>query len=172
MPLLWQAARSEAQNIRKASNIGNTGLADLIKIASKWEASVSVVPLEPGLSGFIIKEADSTPRIYINSGEPVVRQRFTLAHEIGHLVDRNVIARDPDYSFVDRRGAKYDLHEFFADEFAGELLMPEAKIKQWEAAGKSDYEIAEQLGVSVIALNKRMERLRKNPSNTEEHLVP
>lgn len=163
MPLLWQAARNEAQNIRKASNIGNTGLADLIKIASKWDASVSVVPLEPGLSGFIIKEADSTPRIYINSEEPVVRQRFTLAHEIGHLVDRNVIARDPDYSFVDRRGAEYDLHEFFADEFAGELLMPVNALISLFNSGMSKYQAADQLGVSVPALDKRLSRLAKNP---------
>ncbi|MHC9941634.1 ImmA/IrrE family metallo-endopeptidase [Corynebacterium diphtheriae] len=61
----------------------------------------------------------------MNSNEPEVRQRFTLAHEIGHLVEREHLGKDVEYSFIDyRNNGKCDLHEFYADEFAGSLLMP------------------------------------------------
>lgn len=157
--LLYERARSEAQNILKVESVDSCGLDDLRRIASTWEATVTVTPLEPGLSGFILKEEYSNPRIYINSLDFEQRQRFTLAHEIGHLIDRNVIAKDPEYSFLDKRGGECDLHEFFADEFAGELLMPEEHIRWWDNQGKSDYEIARKFGVSMPTLQKRRERL-------------
>lgn len=160
--LLYEQARQEAINIRKASSVGQYGLDDLKKIATRWDATVSVLPLERGLSGFIHKPANESPRIYINANEDPLRQRFTLAHEIGHLVERNVIAQDDDYSFIDNRGKEYDLHEFFADEFAGELLMPPNDILKLHEQGNSKYEIAKKLGVSVPALEKRLLRLSKH----------
>ncbi|WP_371830336.1 ImmA/IrrE family metallo-endopeptidase [Corynebacterium diphtheriae] len=52
-----------------------------------WSLS-RIPPLDPTISGVVVKEDEQNPKIYINSNEPEVRQRFTLAHEIGHLVER------------------------------------------------------------------------------------
>lgn len=161
--LVYQRARKEADSIRAIRSIGKHGLDDLVQIASRLDATVTVTPLKAGLSGFVIKDAYSPPRIYINSDEPLLRQRFTLAHEIGHLVDRSVVAQDPDYSFVDERGGKYDLHEFFADEFAGALLMPQVEIDRKIEDNKSIYAMADEFGVSTRALQKRLQRLAENP---------
>ncbi|CAB0830263.1 hypothetical protein FRC0295_00106 [Corynebacterium diphtheriae] len=99
---VYEAARREAQQILKAMPI-DMGLECLKDIAARWNATVSVVPLEEGLSGFIIKESGTDPRIYLNALESQQRQRFTLAHEIGHLVEREAISGDRDYSFIDYR---------------------------------------------------------------------
>ena len=160
--LVYEKARQEAINIRQVSEVSREGLESLMRIAARWGASVKVEPLEPGLSGFIHKPSGECPRIYINASEDPMRQRFTLAHEIGHLVERNVVAKDDDYSFVDRRSDSYDLHEFFADEFAGELLMPAEDIARFYSQGLPKYQIAKKLGVSVPALEKRIARLQKN----------
>lgn len=162
--LLYQRARREAQQIRRATPIGTRGLRDLVHLADNWGASVSIDPMEPGLSGFIIKDAGTEARIYINANDSPERQRFTLAHEIGHLVERSSLARDDDYSFMDYRDTqgKYTLQEFFADEFAGELLMPAGPLIR-RVREEGEYSAAQHFGVSVPAVRTRMRRLAKNP---------
>lgn len=160
--LLWVRARREAQQIRKAQPVGQCGLEDLIAIARTWDAEVQEAPLEDNVSGFIIKQKNTDPRIYINMFDSPERKRFTLAHEIGHLVERESVANDSDYSFMDHRKTDdYNLHEFFADEFAGELLMPARELlMSYEVGGA--YGAARKFGVSVPAVKKRMQRLAKN----------
>lgn len=89
--------------------------------------------------------------------------RFTLAHELGHYVERVDVSDDNDFSFVEKREpGQYDLHEFYADEFAGALLMPEQPFMTMLDEGKSLIEIAARFGVSLDAARKRRERLRTN----------
>lgn len=160
--LLWRRARKEASQIRRAQPIGSHGLGDLKAIARTWDATVEEAPLEDEVSGFIIKQEGTDPRIYINMFDTPERKRFTLAHEIGHLVERDSVANDPEYSFMDyRKTDSYDLHEFFADEFAGELLMPAGKLIRIYSDGGA-YAAARTFGVSVPAVKKRMQRLVKN----------
>lgn len=161
-PPVYEIARREAQEIRAATRI-TCGLNELIEIAERWNATVTVTPLENNLSGFIIKEHGTDPRIYINSQDTEERQRFTLAHEIGHLVERAEVSSDSDYSFIDyRKSEGYNLHEFFADEFAGELLMPAAEfIDTYQENGA--FGTARYFNVSVPAVNRRLIRLKKNP---------
>ena len=118
------ACRRARKVLRPSKSHGLDGLTQLAQ--DKFEATVLVAKLSQGISGFIFKEEEENPEIYINSSEPPVRQRFTLAHEIGHLVERTMVAGDYDFSFMDSRRPNpndYNLHEFFADEFAGALLI-------------------------------------------------
>ncbi|CAB0488949.1 ImmA/IrrE family metallo-endopeptidase [Corynebacterium diphtheriae] len=164
--LLYEDARMRAQEILEVFPIGNSGLAGLVQLAATLGASVEFRPLEPSISGVVIKEDADTPKIYINSEEPMVRQRFTLAHEIGHLIERENLGKDGEYSFIDyRNNSNYDLHEFYADEFAGALLMPAREFLDI-LNKKGTFATAIHFGVSKPAVNKRMERLRKNPDPT------
>lgn len=161
--MLWQSARKEAQQIRAVASPGQHGLEHLVGIANMLGARVWVQELEPDVSGFVLKQQGAAPEIFINSMETPQRQRFTLAHEIGHLVERANLARDEEYSFIDHRSpGHYDLHEFFADEFAGELLMPAEQV-QMVREEKGEYAAAMHFGVSVPAIRKRLERLNRNP---------
>lgn len=161
--LLWQAARRHAQKIQGHTPVRDGGLDSLVSIAERYGAIVYVRPMQRDVSGMILKTDDGDPEIFVNSLEPIERQRFTLAHEIGHLVERVDVAGDSDFSFVDyRREDHYDLHEFFADEFAGELLMPaEEFLRVHEEQGA--YGASVHFGVSVPAVRKRAQRLAKNP---------
>lgn len=56
------------------------------------------------LSGMIVKRAsERDAKAFIDKEEPGVRQRFTLAHELGHFIERTVIAKDDEYGFGEDR---------------------------------------------------------------------
>ena len=97
-------------------------------IATKLGAKVSYEPFEGKgeLSGMLLKEKGHAV-IGINSCHPTVRQRFSVAHEIGHLtmhqgsffVDQSVrFNRDATSSMA------IDRQEIEANGFAAALLMP------------------------------------------------
>jgi Zn-dependent peptidase ImmA (M78 family)/DNA-binding XRE family transcriptional regulator len=60
---------------------------------------------------------DGTPVIVVGKGWPGDRQRFTLAHELGHLILQN------------RLGPRLD-PEKAANRFAGAFLVPEPEVKK------------------------------------------
>src|SRR3954454_19566836 len=70
--------------------------------------------------------------IVLNGAEPLVRQRFSLAHEFKHAIDH----RHRDVLYVDRPGlsAAYQAEQA-ADYFAASLLMPRRWVKQAWGAG-------------------------------------
>ena len=67
--------------------------------------------------------------IYIDRDQPLTRRTFTLAHEIGHLVSH---ADEPDAVFVDLRSDRGQgtASEIYANEFAGNLLMPAPEVRR------------------------------------------
>lgn len=74
----------------------------------------------------------STRVIGVNAAHSYRRQRFTIAHELGHLVlhDDQPLHVDRQVVIVGRRNGvvQRDAREQEADLFAAELLMPDALI--------------------------------------------
>ena len=81
--------------------------------------------LGDGESGTTITKPNGTHVITVNTREPEVRKRYTLCHEIAHIILKlpSSHAAVPAWAF-----AKRDLNEIHCDTFAAELLMP---YKQW-----------------------------------------
>lgn len=167
--LVWDAANKRAQDILDAYWDGETFPIPLNEIIKQIGLTYKRTVLPGDLSGIIVKDENSfTPRIFIDSTEGPQRQRFTLAHEIGHFVERKD-ANDADYSFVEKRrlNAKdYDLHEFYADEFAGALLMPKESFSADEKH-MNVKELAEKYGVSAAAVRRRRIRLQRIQESIE-----
>ena len=94
--------------------------------------------LDKELSGVLIKE-DQQILIAVNSNHSPTRQRFTIAHEIGHFV-----LAHPGEMFVDktlrqravvvrrdgRSSEGTDIDEVEANRFAAELLMPRDFVEE------------------------------------------
>ena len=98
--------------------------------------------------------------IVLNSSEAMVRQRFSLAHEIKHVLDDGL---------VDLGGGLYpSTHGYSADErtervcdrFAASLLMPKVLLRADWADGLQDIaKLARRYHVSRAAMNVRLSQL-------------
>ena len=73
---------------------------------------------------------EETRVIRINMFEPLVRQRFTIAHEIGHILlgHEGISYRDTSYTIY--KDIIERMNEVSANGFAAELLMPEKLLRK------------------------------------------
>lgn len=134
---------------------------DPFKIAEEMGIATKRMFLDDETSGIIVARPETQATIYVEETDTRPRQRFTCAHELGHYVERSKFQADltKGFSFVDKRTNKRDIHEFYADEFAGNLLMPEDKVRELEAEGLTLIRMAGFFGVSVPAMEVRLQRL-------------
>lgn len=97
--------------------------------------------------------------IRINELESPVRQRFTLAHELGHYaLGHEDAPRDTSESFSSRA---VDPKERAANQFAAELLMPSGAVAKLVQSGnfKTVDELAKAFKVSKVAMTYRINNL-------------
>lgn len=72
------------------------------------------------ISGLYIKHPNTGKCILVNYDEDVYRQRFTIAHEVGHAI----LDDDKDFNISHKKYSKKDLTEIRANAFASEFLVP------------------------------------------------
>ena len=113
------------------------------RIAQKLGAQVRFGPFDGDLSGLIFRERDEAVDeeitiIGVNSRHAPTRRRFTVAHEIGHLLLGHLDLSEGDLHvdhkfFYKKRSARssqgVDMEEIQANAFAAELLMPEKFLR-------------------------------------------
>lgn len=137
-------------------------------IAEHLGAVIVRKPLERTISGLLLRESGAK-LIAVNSAHHPRRQRFTIAHELGHLqmhdgayiVDSTVrINRRDDLSSMATNSQEID-----ANAFAAALLMPPALVRsaldQVRAARRANpsrvaEQLAEHFGVSAEAMSYRL----------------
>lgn len=106
------------------------------------------------------------PTAFLNGERPLVRQRFTLAHELGHHVLRHGRSVDaPGYVH-----ATQDLAEVCANAFAAELLISRSAAHAWPAAATLEdvVTMAAHFGVSAAAALIRLQTAKCAPDDAEE----
>jgi len=100
------------------------------QIARDVGAVISYQPFEAEeISGLLYRASGTAPVIGVNSNNPKVRQRFTIAHELGHLTLHQghdlILERLIRLNFRDATSSTAsDEEEIEANHFAAELLMP------------------------------------------------
>ncbi|MFC6276413.1 ImmA/IrrE family metallo-endopeptidase [Psittacicella hinzii] len=140
---------------------------DPVAISRRFGIDVYYDDLPEEVSGALIKTAEmGFPIIMVETSEPGVRKRFTVAHELGHYLYNTFILKLEDtYEKFDFRGLLSSQgnneEEIFANSFAAALLMPEKEIRK---KGKSlnqtqMLELASQFNVSLEALTYRLQNL-------------
>lgn len=131
---------------------------DVREIASALNIEIQEQPLPNSVAGFILKEENHEhPIIYLNENDGEQRQRFTIAHELGHYVLERGNKR---IAYVDKRNklatTGTDPEERWCNGFAAELIMPESVVKKYWAEGWTFEKIRERLNVSKAALENRL----------------
>ena len=123
------------------------------------------------VDGALFKKLNSNPLIYVDNKMPINRQRFTIAHELGHYVDR-ILNSDIHYKnqsmdemeFIDKRDSiskqGKDRAEIFANKFAASLLMPKDEIIKATHQKIDVATLASIFNVSTEAMYIRMRNLK------------
>jgi len=140
------------------------------RLAQLRGAKIRFVPTDDDISGVLFRE-DGRAIIGVNALHSPTRQRFTIAHELGHLelhensevhVDRSFRV----YSRNQRSSEATDVREIEANAFAAEVLIPASLVEKDLARLTVDYEddevirrLAERYKVSPQAMTIRLTNL-------------
>lgn len=113
---------------------------------------------DPARSGSLIVEATGDFKIILPAHTSAIRDRFTLAHELGHYVIHYLFARKEGQLMALRRGS--DRIEWEANWFAAAFLMPADAFSQAVTElGRNVDMLASQFGVSASAAEIRVKAL-------------
>jgi len=135
------------------------------KIAQSLNILVRFEEADDDLSGALIRDPKGRVVIGVNSAHHPNRQRFTVAHEIGHFILHKGISLHVDEDFrVNLRDGSVNRDEIQANAFAAELLMPTEFIeKDTKKLGQVDQQALERLArryqVSARAMEIRLTNL-------------
>ena len=163
----WRRGYAAARAARVRLGLGTEApLPDaLLVIEDLAGVPVSVLALPDGLTGLQGRKHDRS-FIFVNGAESPVRQRFTLAHEFGHVELGH--SGSVDYAadvFGDGRKPPVEVK---ADGFAAEFLAPVNGVQRWlEAVGEppDDLEtvvrLADYFHVSAEAALYRLQAARR-----------
>lgn len=112
--------------------------------------------------------------IRVNKDHPEVRQRFSIAHELGHyFMHKDLIGPDGVYDeplwrreTMDRLPPEVQQRESEANRFASAILMPDDALKSYLASRdkSSIYDLAKEFVVSREAMSIRLKSFKKRHS--------
>lgn len=137
------------------------------KIAEGLGVKLRYEPFEGDISGMLFRDEQRTI-IGVNSRESLARQRFTISHEIGHLllhrgrpmfVEKHVHVNLRD----SRSSTATNQEEIEANQFAAELLMPNSAVRRealkrlTKGVPSSGEELAEHLAKAFRVSKQAME---------------
>ena len=135
-----------------------------------WDLSLPVNPVEIatklGLQVFYSSDLDGLggyynqkeKAIFVNEDDPITRQRFSIAHELGHAVMGH--GSSPRRNDVIYHKGHYYHHENEANRFAAALLMPFDAVSALVERGNMQLEaLSKAFDVSPQAMTIRLQGL-------------
>ena len=143
-----------AARVRRAWNLGGGAIPNMTELLE--ERGIKILKLDfpqavDGLTCFVHRSDETAvPVVVCSTGKSIERQRFTLAHELGHLM-MDIPDGMPEEKICDR--------------FASALLVPENELVREVGRRRRDFgfgelvEIKKIFGVSAAALVIRMRDL-------------
>lgn len=147
-----------ARSLIKAAGLESPPV-DVELLARLTGARITVWEAMPNSVSGLLVEFEGGPVIVGNAGHPIERQRFTIAHELGHHLLRHIREFHVDLSSSEEAAAApgYDRdNEKEANQFAAELLMPTKWVKEATREESDVDALAEIFQVSDIAMGYRM----------------
>lgn len=176
MPIRRKLVQARAVQILSEAGVTQAPV-NVEMIARRFGVDVKYTPADDSLSGFLLRDQETGKTLIgVNSNQHRLRQRFTVAHELGHY-----LLHDQEPVHVDRREAGFqvklrssassagtDMDEIEANLFAAELLMPAEFLRRdLSAYDRLDVfeddplfnDLKEKYQVSIRALTIRLAHL-------------
>lgn len=141
-----EEAEDVAERIRSVWGLGTGPLGNLVGTLEDRNAMVGSVSANDGFDAMVLMLNVSIPAMVVRAGVPGDRQRFSLAHEIGHLL----------ISSGDDRVAEKAAHRF-----AAALLVPRETARKELGSGEEQltlgrlYSLKHKYGLSMQAWIRR-----------------
>jgi len=157
-----RASRQKAIDILGLCKIDSAPV-DLEAITKKL--GLQIVPYEfPDSMSALFLIEERVRAIGVNKNHPKVRQRFSVAHELGHFVSGHEDFSHDNVEHIDREKKylnRFHRMEEEADEFAAELLMPEFLLNKDFSLLNGDIEaLAKKYEVSQQAMTIQLINLK------------
>ncbi len=160
----YSLARRRAQQLLAEGGVTETPV-PLERLAELCRATIRYEPFDGDVSGMVHCRPDGGGVIGVNSEHSKTRQRFTIAHELGHLL----LHADAEFHIDEKRplalrdevsSQAIDPREIEANQFAAELLMPAALVRaSVEALVETDAEVTVEDAVEELARDYRVSQI-------------
>ena len=147
-------AEEVATTLRAAWNLGSAPIQNMTELLEERGIKVFKLDLPERVDGLSCRvhrlDGDDVPVVVCSTGKSVERQRFTIAHELGHLV-LDIPSTIPEEKACHR--------------FAGAFLAPGAELIREVGRRRHNFgfaeliEIKRMFGISAVALVMRMRDL-------------
>ncbi|MES1172510.1 MAG: ImmA/IrrE family metallo-endopeptidase [Bacteroidota bacterium] len=146
-----------ARELRKHLGLSDTAMAgDVFAVARGLGIHVFRRRLHhAGISGLTIRHPNAGPCVLVNFDEDPYRQRFTLAHEMGHVF----LDAEDDVVVSFTKWTPGDLREIRANTFAASFLVPRSALQTWRGRlpDEADFiALAHRLEVNAETLGRSM----------------
>ncbi len=130
------------------------------KIIREHNIEICKEDMDYDISGYIEKR-ETKWVIGVNKYHSPQRQRFTLAHEFAHYVLHSHIVRNQKHEDLSLfRSNEVNPIEIEANDFAGELLIPNEEFKTFIREGiKKIGDLADKFNVSISAVRYKAYKL-------------
>lgn len=149
-------AESAAEKLRGMWKLGDDPIPSMTELLEEHGIKVIALDLAMSVSGSKLHaklpKGDSISAVIINSNHTGERQRFTLAHELGHLA----LPFAPE--------VKEKAMEKAIDRFAGAFLVPAAALRRAAGVNRSDISLGEMLELKsrfLVSLQSIVVRLKQ-----------
>ena len=183
--MIEKKANETRQKLKKPNKC-NINIKELIQLIQTHNIRYLPQELPNNISGASMTEESGKQIIVVNKDQPEKRRKFTIAHELGHLIlghdtplntqDKAIVTHNHQLNNPsqilfrnDKTSEGSDWKEVEANHFAASLLMPKdllnkeiSKLMQNSRNYLSEYnvhELAEIFGVSAISMGIRLSRL-------------
>jgi Zn-dependent peptidase ImmA (M78 family) len=160
-------ASNKAMELLRSAKISELPV-DVEQLAIYCGAEVRYEPFSGELSGMLRRQRNGKHVIGVNATHTSARQRFTIAHELGHLQ----LHKDEEFHVDESAPIRFrseissqaiDSDEIEANQFAAELLMPSAFLEEaienippGTEPEEAVAHLADVFGVSVQAMTIRL----------------
>lgn len=162
-------AMGAAHRAHKEFGVNPVTRVDVFRVLRDIGACVFFRPLR-SIYGAYLPTEDSIPGLLINSNLPLSVQRFTAAHELGHLyLGHKIVSVEKEVGFVPEQRSGVDNDEVVAEAFGAFFLMPKALVTtsmrdmgvgKERMAPADVYLLALRMGTSYVATINQLRTLK------------